>query len=78
MHVTVPQILLNGSNPAIRSHHQHEFCFRQNGDIRIMRDEDHLAALLHALDRIHDRLKNEMVVEVVLRLINYQRVVPPR
>jgi hypothetical protein len=43
-----------------------------------MRDEDHLATLLHALNRIHDSLKNEMIVEVVLRLIDYQRVVPPR
>ena len=43
-----------------------------------MRNEDHLAALLHALDRVHDGLKNEMIVEVVLRLIDYQRVVSPR
>ena len=33
----------------------------------IVCDEDHLAALLHSLDRINHSLKNEMIVEVVLR-----------
>jgi hypothetical protein len=69
---------LNCSNPAIRSHHQHELRFRQNGDIRVVCDEDHLAALFHSLDRIYHGLKNEMIVEVVLRLIDNERVVPSR
>ena len=43
-----------------------------------MCDEDHLAALLHSLDRINHSLKNEMIVEVVLRLIDNKRVIPSR
>src|SRR5262249_15895543 len=34
--------LLDGPHPAIRSHHQHKLRFRQDRDVRIMRDEDHL------------------------------------
>ena len=70
--------LLNGSYPAIRVHDQHKLRFRKNRDIRVVRDEDHLPAFLHALHRIHYGFKNEVIVQVVLRLIDNQRVIPSR
>ena len=70
--------LLNDSNPAIRVHDQHKLRFRQNGNIRVVGDEDHLAAFLQSLHRIHHCFKNEVIVQVVLRLIDNQRVVSSR
>ena len=67
--------LLDHADPAIGVHDQNKVRFRQYRDVRIVSDEDHLPALLEPLHRVHHGLKNKVVVQVVLGLINEQRAI---
>ena len=54
---------------------EHAFRVSQRRNVGIVRDEDHLPASFDLANAVDDRLEDEAVVEIVLRLIDEQRVV---
>src|SRR5581483_4761752 len=70
--------LFDDSDAAIGVHHEDELGFGEHGNIRIVRNEDHLPAFLQSLDRVHHCLENEVIVEVILGLVDDKRAVAPR
>ena len=50
---------------------------RKNGDVGVMCNENHLTFSFEPLNRVYDRLVYEVIVKVVFRLVNDQRVVCP-
>jgi len=76
---TRPQIgLLDVPDFAVRVHDNDQFSIRKDRNIGVMGDEDHLPFSLQPLNRVYDRLIDEMIVQVVFRLVNDQWVVGPR
>ena len=55
---------------AVRLHDQYTLGISEHGNVRVVRDENQLAMFFDAFDVLDDKAVNELVIEVVLRLVN--------
>ena len=70
---TEPAPTTPGRRP-VRGEHEHTLGIAQDGHVRVVRDEDQLAPALDLADAVDDRSVDEAVIEIVLGLVDQQRV----
>ena len=73
--IDVSQARRPGFSRPVHLHHDHLFRIPEHRDIRVVGDEDQLPFVAQVADAVNQFLGNEGVVEIVLRLIDQQRVV---
>ena len=57
----------------VRFHNNNLFRIAENGDVRVVRNKNQLAAFLNLLNTFHDNIVDELVVEIVFWLVDQER-----
>src|SRR5215203_2528611 len=61
--------------PSFEVHHKHKLRVSVHDDIRVVSHDDHLPPLLALPQLLHDEVVDEMVVEIILGLVEHERLV---
>jgi len=56
-------------------HDMHEFGVSVDNNIRIMRSDNQLPVIFILVNLFHNQIRNQCVVQVVFRLVDYERLI---
>ena len=73
LHVVDRADMRHAAAPSIRREDENPLGFAEHGDVGVVRHEDELPPPFYLAETLDDRIVDEGIVEIVLRLIDQQR-----